>query len=32
MADLISLVTVVVLFPLALVYVAGCDRLKGGPR
>lgn len=32
MADLLSLLMLALLFPTALLYVAGCDRLKGGPR
>jgi hypothetical protein len=30
MADLVSIVLLCILFPVALIYVAGCERLKGG--
>ncbi len=30
MADIIAIVTLAVLFPACLLYVTGCDRLKGG--
>jgi hypothetical protein len=29
MADLIALVTIAILFPVSLLYVAACDHLKG---
>ncbi len=29
MADIIALVTIAILFPLSLLYVSACDRLKG---
>jgi hypothetical protein len=29
MADIIALITIAVLFPLSLLYVIACDRLKG---
>ncbi len=29
MADIIALITIAVLFPLSLLYVSACDRLKG---
>lgn len=32
MADLIALVTLAILFPLSLLYVSGCDLLKGSRR
>lgn len=32
MADLISFVVLALLFPLAVVYVAGCARLNGATR
>ncbi len=32
MADLISLLMLAILFPVALLYVEGCDRLKGSSR
>ena len=32
MADLISLLAVAILFAVALVYVTGCDGLKGASR
>ena len=30
MADIISIVLLAILFPVSLLYVTGCDRLKGG--
>jgi hypothetical protein len=30
MADILSLLLLGCLFPVSLLYVAGCDRLKGG--
>jgi hypothetical protein len=32
MADLIAIVTLFILFPASLVYVLGCERLKGSRR
>jgi hypothetical protein len=32
MADLIAVFTVLVLFPISLLYVRSCDRLKGSRR
>ncbi len=32
MADLIALVTLAILFPVSVLYVAACDRLKGSRR
>ena len=32
MADLLALLMLAILFPVAVLYVAGCERLKGGPR
>ena len=30
-ADILALVTLTLLFPLSLLYVSACDRLKGRP-
>jgi hypothetical protein len=32
MADVLAILTVLLLFPACLLYVAGCDRLKGSRR
>jgi len=32
MADIIALITIALLFPLSLLYVSACDRLKGSRR
>jgi hypothetical protein len=32
MADILALLTIAVLFPLSLLYVSACDRLKGSRR
>jgi hypothetical protein len=32
MADFIALLTLAILFPVSLLYVAACDRLKGSRR
>jgi hypothetical protein len=32
MADILALITIAVLFPLSLLYVSACDRLKGSRR
>ncbi len=32
LADTLAVVTMLLLFPIAVLYVAGCDRLKGGRR
>jgi hypothetical protein len=32
MADFIALLTIAILFPISLLYVAACDHLKGSRR
>jgi hypothetical protein len=32
MADVLAILTVLLLFPLCLLYIAGCDSLKGSRR
>jgi hypothetical protein len=32
MADILAIITIVLLFPLSLLYVSACDHLKGSRR
>jgi hypothetical protein len=32
MADAVAIVTLLILFPASLLYIRGCDRLKGSRR
>lgn len=32
MADLIAIITIAILFPISIVYVYACERLKGSRR
>jgi hypothetical protein len=32
MADLVALITLAVLFPLSILYIHGCEHLRGGKR